>query len=98
MQITIEMPMVADCMVRECAYNVDEACYARAITIGDGVHPGCDTFFGTPTHSRVHSLRAGVGACKVMACRHNDDLECQAESIRVARQGTEVRCMTFSAR
>jgi hypothetical protein len=98
MQITIEMPMVADCLVRECAYNVDESCFARAITIGDGVHPGCDTFFGAPTHSRIHNMRAGVGACKVTACRHNDDLECQAERIRVARTGTDVRCMTFSAR
>jgi hypothetical protein len=98
MQITIEMPMVSDCAMGECAYNVDQTCYARAITIGNGVHPGCDTFFEAPTHSRTHSARAGVGACKVMACRHNDDLECQTESIQVARSGTDVRCRTFSAR
>lgn len=98
MQITIEMPMVADCTVGECAYNVDQTCYARAITVGDGVHPGCDTFFEAPTHSRVHTTAAGVGACKVTACRHNDDFECQTESIRVARNGSDVRCMTFSAR
>lgn len=98
MKITIDMPIVANCMVRECAYNVDESCYARAITIGDGLHPGCDTFFGASTHSRIHSARAGVGACKVMACQYNDDLECQAETIQVAGSGTDVRCMTYSAR
>lgn len=96
--ITIEMPVVSQCLVTECAYNVHDRCCARAITIGDGVHPGCDTFFEASTHSRMHAMAAGVGACKVTGCRYNDDLECQADSIQVQWRGKTVDCMTFSAR
>jgi len=38
--ITIETPLVSECSVTECAYNLNSDCHARAITIGDGVHPG----------------------------------------------------------
>jgi hypothetical protein len=40
---TIEMPDVDGCDATECAYNMKGDCHARAITVGDGVHPGCDT-------------------------------------------------------
>jgi len=97
MAIEVEMPPVAECGANDCAYNVDGGCNARAITIGDGLHPGCDTFFVAPRHSR--SLRmAGVGACKVTGCRHNDDLECQATAIRVDRNVDGVACTTFEKR
>lgn len=97
MAIENEMPSVAECGASECAYNVDGGCNARAITIGDGVHPGCDTFFVASRHSR--SLRkAGVGACKVVGCRHNDDFECQATAIRVDHQANAVACTTFEKR
>ena len=97
MAIEAEMPAVAECGAGECAYNVDGSCNARAITIGDGVHPGCDTFFVASGHSR--SLRqAGVGACKVVGCRNNDDFECQASAIRVGRKADSVACTTFEKR
>jgi hypothetical protein len=97
MAVEVEMPAVAECGASECAYNVDGSCHARAITIGDGVHPGCDTFLAAPRHSR--SLRtAGVGACKVVGCRHNDDFECQAQSISVDRRSDGVECTTFEQR
>ena len=98
MEMTIEMPIVGGCSVTECAYNSESRCHAKAITIGDGVHPGCDTFMdGGRGHTRL-DMTAGVGACKVSACRHNSDFECMAESIKVGLLQQEANCMTFSRR
>jgi hypothetical protein len=36
-----------------------------------------------------------VGACKVTACRYNDDLECGADSISVGHDKSGIRCMTY---
>jgi hypothetical protein len=98
-QISIEMPLVGECSVNECVYNTDNCCHARAITVGNGVHPGCDTFMGpAPSHSREKQRTAGVGACKVSACRHNDDYECMAEQITVGRASEDASCLTYSHR
>ncbi|MCG8428636.1 MAG: DUF1540 domain-containing protein [Chromatiales bacterium] len=98
MKITIEMPSVSSCTVTDCAYNSGSACHARAITIGDGVHPGCDTFFGgAGTHTKNQAV-AGVGACKVTSCRHNEDFECMTDNIVVGFAGNSVNCMTFESR
>ncbi len=98
MKMTIEMPFVDTCTVNECGYNKDDKCHARAITIGDGVHPGCDTsFLGAPTHTRAKTL-AGVGACKVTGCTFNNDLECSADRITVSMKDTSIQCMTYQAR
>lgn len=98
MEMTIDMPVVSECMVTKCAYNVSESCHARAITIGDGIHPGCDTFMNSTMHSKNKQRRAGVGACKVTGCMHNDDFECVASSISVGMKGKEADCLTFAAR
>jgi hypothetical protein len=98
MKLTIDMPVVSECAATECAYNVGMSCHARAITIGDGVHPGCDTFLGAASHAHDTSRTAGVGACKVTGCRHNDDFECTASKITVGFMGQDVNCLTFRAR
>lgn len=99
MKMTIDMPYVADCMVAECAYNQNNKCHARAITIGDGVNPGCDTsFLGASKHARNTKHIAGVGACKITGCNFNDDLECTAENITVDMKSGNIRCVTFAAR
>jgi hypothetical protein len=98
MRVTLEMPAVLTCDVSECAYNVEAACHARAITIGDGVHPGCDTFLRGSARHTHRGENAGVGACKVTGCRHNDDFECTAVSIGVGMERGSVNCMTFEAR
>lgn len=98
-QLTIDMPTVAVCSAAECAYNAGNACHARAITVGDGVHPGCDTFLAAEPHARNRERHAGVGACKLPSCRHNDDYECTAEQIEVGRQpGHAVSCLRFTPR
>ncbi len=97
-RIAIDMPAVGECSVGECAYNADQACHARAITVGDGVHPGCDTFLDATPHARASERQAGVGACKVAGCRHNDDYECMAETIKVGHASQAVSCLTYQPR
>lgn len=96
MKISVEMPNVSACQVTECAYNRDQNCHARAITVGDGVKPGCDTFFVSASHVQKNAETAGVGACKVSGCRYNDDLECQAAAIEVGFLGDSVDCLTYT--
>lgn len=97
-RIAIDMPVVGECVVGQCAYNTDNRCHARAITVGDGIHPGCDTFLDATPHSRARERHAGVGACKVSACQHNDDYECMAEQIAVGHAGAAVSCLTYRQR
>jgi hypothetical protein len=97
-KMTIDMPMVAQCNATDCAYNLEKKCHARAITVGDGVHPGCDTYFMSSGHVHEKKRMAGIGACKVSQCRNNTDLECMADSINVGRSGNDITCMTFMAR
>lgn len=95
MKMTFTMSVVSECKVSECAYNLDETCNARAITIGDGVHPGCDTFFQNATHTHEHNNLTGVGACKVNACEYNHDFECSADRISVGYSKSGVSCLHF---
>ena len=98
MEMTIDMPFVDTCSISECGYNKDNNCHARAITIGDSVHPGCDTsFLGAPSHTHANSV-AGVGACKVTSCNFNNDLECNADSISVSMKENSIQCITYQAR
>ncbi|MFW5879083.1 MAG: DUF1540 domain-containing protein [Myxococcota bacterium] len=95
MLVTIDMPAVEKCEVHDCAYNGSGKCHARGITIGDLKHAGCDTFLPAGPHTHETRRMAGVGACKVVGCRFNDDLECAAESIHVGRSGNAILCQTF---
>lgn len=97
MRITMDTAGVAGCEVRCCAYNVEGACHARAITIGDTVHPACDTFIEARHHVRRNTRDAGVGACKVTRCRFNVDFECEASAIRVGTHDDHGDCLTFAA-
>lgn len=97
-RIAIDMPVVSACHVSECAYNANNRCHARAITVGDGVHPGCDTFLVATPHTRDTGRYAGVGACKVTACQHNDDYECTADQIAIGHAGHGACCLTYQQR
>ena len=93
---TIEMPDVRRCQVETCAFNVEDGCRARAITVGAGMVPACDTFFDSTGPSMSASRVAGVGACKNAECKFNTELECQAEAIMVATGGSLPACQTFA--
>ncbi|MDP2761664.1 MAG: DUF1540 domain-containing protein [Sideroxyarcus sp.] len=97
-KICLEMPVVSGCMVSDCAYNANSNCHARAITIGDTLKPGCDTFMKGSRHVRQIQQVAGIGACKTVGCKFNEDLECMAEGIKVGMIQSEANCMTFAAR
>lgn len=96
MEITLKMSVVTRCDVSDCAYNLEQTCNARAITIGDGVLPGCDTFFSNSTHTHEVNQMTGVGACKVTSCMHNLEFECGAESIIVGHSKAGIRCLTYA--
>lgn len=98
-KITIEMPLVSECQVTACAYNVGKNCHARAITVGDSsIHAGCDTFLQESHHISDKQRIAGIGACKATSCKFNSDFECVTESIRVGMVNNEANCMTFAMR
>lgn len=92
----IVMPEVGSCMAKECAYNLEEKCHARAITVGDGQTCHCDTFLGGVGHVKGKSRVAGVGACKIGGCQYNEDFECMADSISVKLDGDNALCTTYA--
>ncbi len=94
----MEMSKVSECEVTECAYNMDEMCHAMAITIGDTVHPMCDTACMAINEELDTSFSAGVGACKTNGCIYNQGFECVASEISVGYNSDEVDCMTFRQR
>ncbi len=98
MQVHADIPEVTLCTVSECAYNTGNSCHARAITIGDGDTPACDTLFCGAEHVHSTKIHGGVGACKVSGCSHNDDLECTASNIAVGLVTGSVNCLTYHAR
>ncbi len=93
MKMNIDMPQVMKCNAQECVYNNEGACHARAITVGDGTTPHCDTAFQCGSHCKSRAT-AGVGACKVSGCTHNVDFECQASSIAVGMSQGRAMCKT----
>lgn len=95
MKVTLDMTVVTECKVSDCAYNLRDTCNARAITIGDGIHPGCDTFFSNTTHTHEFNEVTGVGACKVLSCRYNQDFECGSEFINIGRNKSGVSCLKY---
>ena len=98
MNINVEMPAVIQCEISDCAYNAESRCHAKAITIGDGMTPSCDTVLCNSAAVHDLGVRAGVGACKVSGCQHNDDLECAADGIMVGLTDSGIRCLTYLAR
>ena len=95
-KLILEISQVQRCDARSCSYNVDGSCHAKAITIGDGAVPACDTYLDLGIHCRTSSRTAGVGACKVSRCRFNDDLECTKTYISIGPSHERVECLDFS--
>lgn len=94
----MEMPKVEQCNVNECSYNDENRCHALAVTIGDGVHPHCDTYVHASHRGGDRNCDAGVGACKVEGCSNNKHLECHAKSVQIGWQGDEIDCLTYKRR
>lgn len=89
------MPAVKECTVTTCAYNQD-GCHAFAITVrAEGA--ACGTFIALETKGGTDQGAAQVGACSRSDCRHNADLECTADAVRVGlgQDGLSANCLTY---
>lgn len=95
-KLIIEMPIVKKCDVKDCGFNANSSCHAKAITIGDFDNPGCDTFMNSSHHAKESKRIAGVGACKVSGCKYNRDFECNADSIVVGFNSDKINCKTYT--
>ena len=91
----MEISKVIKCEVNDCSYNMNDACNARAITVGDGTSPRCDTFCQSMTKGGDSGCFASVGACKVSSCAFNTVLECRSPEICVGYKEDEPDCLTF---
>ena len=89
------MSKVMKCEVSDCSYNEQNCCQTMAVTIGDGIHPKCDTFCCSTMKGGQSGCTAGVGACKVSSCTYNSGLECSAPGISVGYKENEPDCLTF---
>ena len=95
----MEMTRIKSCEVTDCAYNKHKSCHTLAITVGGpNEGPHCDTFFSTSMEGGIPDTQAGVGACKMANCTHNEALECRASSIDVGWQQNQADCKTFQTR
>ena len=91
----MEMSKVSECEISDCAYNTNNLCHARAITIGDSTNPRCDTLCIAERKCPELGCVAGVGACKTSICMFNEGLECGASTIRVGYSENDANCLTF---
>lgn len=93
------MSKVTECEVTDCAYNKHNSCHTLAITVGgpeDCSH--CDTYVTATRSGGIPDVKAGVGACKVSICVHNQSLECAANKIKVGWHENHPDCKTFHPR
>jgi len=95
----MEMPKIKECRVNDCAYNMNGMCHALGITIGDMIHPHCDTFCYSSMKGGDMSTTGSVGACKVSDCKFNTQLECcSPNGICVGYAHDDVECLTFESK
>lgn len=95
---TITMPKIMGCTASDCAYNKNNECHTMAITVGDGRHPACDTYYKALNKGGSPDITGSVGACKVDICKFNKALECSASGINVGSHSGHADCKTFSPR
>lgn len=82
------LPVVSNCTLVDCSYNHD-GCQAIAMNMGV---KGCTTFIALPEIGG-RSVAGAVGACQKADCTFNENLECQAESVKVG--GKDGECLTY---
>ena len=93
------MAKVIECNAVNCAYNKHNSCHTPAITVGGPEPwPQCDTFVTSPQAGGIIDMKAGVGACKVSKCSHNESLECNASTIKVGWQKDHAECKSFNSK
>jgi Domain of Unknown Function (DUF1540) len=94
-----QMPSIRYCEEKGCGFNNKTKCHAFAITVGgpNDIRPNCDTFFETRSQCGKEGVLAGVGACKVLTCKFNEELLCRAPNINVQVYNGQAECGTFKS-
>ncbi len=92
-----EMSKVTSCNVKDCSYNNDVLCGARAINVG-GSGAICNAFVHMNVKCAGEEIESGVGACKMNDCRYNDCLICSAPGVDIGMNGSQAMCNTFAVR
>jgi len=94
-----QMPSVGQCQEKGCGFNRGSKCHAFAITVGgpDDLRPNCDTFFATRSQCGKEDVLAGVGACKVLACKFNEHLLCLAPHVDVQVYNGQAECASYKS-
>lgn len=93
--MAINISKILSCAVVECSYNKNNECHTPAITVGDGKHASCDTYFRSESKGGIDTV-GGVGACKVEDCRYNRSFECTAAGINVGHHVDHADCTTYT--
>ena len=94
----MRMPDVTTCGVETCSYNKNRRCHAMAITIGGNGCPECDTLSKKKIEAGDPKTLAGVGACKIASCQHNERLVCTADNVSIGRFADSAACTTYERR
>jgi len=92
----MDMPKVKMCDATKCAFNQGNNCHALAVTIGDAQSAACDTFMVNKSKGGEIQEIAGVGACKMEDCEHNEGLYCTAKTIEVKQSSDGPVCATYN--
>ena len=96
--MAMKMSKILGCSVKECSYNKNGECHTIAITVGDGSHAACDTFYRSQHKGGAPDMHGCVGACRAEDCSFNSLLECTAPGIDVGPHAGHADCRTFSSR
>ncbi|MHC4075271.1 MAG: DUF1540 domain-containing protein [Planctomycetota bacterium] len=90
---------VVECRIRDCAYNLDNLCHARAVTIGDISGAKCGTYcsFMLAVQRIDTGSTAMVGACKMGGCAYNAELNCHAEEIVIDYRQDQPECLIYES-
>lgn len=92
-----EMAKVESCEARECLYNRVGLCGTYGITVGSE-EACCDTYVHGSAKGGMPGMTAGVGACRMSSCKHNEKFECSAKGIAVSIVTDHPDCVTYAMR
>jgi hypothetical protein len=94
----MEMSKIKECNMDDCSYNMDNKCHTMAITVGEEDQASCETYAHKSMLGGDLNMIAGVGACKVDSCSHNQALECTMQNVQMGSHNNHADCMSFSVR
>jgi hypothetical protein len=89
----MDMTVISECSMSNCAYNKEGSCHTLGITVGP--HAECNTYVHHSTRGGFPGVQGGIGACLASSCQFNDKLECKADEVDVTSDDKHADCATF---